>query len=116
MALRTRIKHVAKERGVTAAEVARRLRLYPSNLSAMDSGARSVSLRTLNRIAQLLDCGLGDLLEVTWGPEGSPFGQRDLALRLKERDLGTPDGSERTWVHRALLAWQRHYKKSRPAQ
>ncbi|MBI3318842.1 MAG: helix-turn-helix transcriptional regulator [Candidatus Omnitrophica bacterium] len=113
MTLRTRITQAARERGTTAAEVARRLHLYRSNLSAMDAGRRLASLRTLARVAQLLDCGLGDLLEVGWGTEGPIFRRRELNLRLQERDLGIPDGSERGWVHAALLAWQRHYGAGR---
>ena len=113
MTFHTCIKKTAKECGLTMVEVARQLGLYPSNLSAMDSGSRAVSLRTLNRIAQLLDCGLGDLLEVTESPNVPVFRQRDLDRRLKTRDLGIADGTERGWVHTTLLAWQRHYKASR---
>ena len=116
MGMRTRIKEASKARGWTVKELARRLHLYPSNLSAMDSGSRLVSLRLLSRIAECLDCSPGDLLEVTWGAEKDLFGQPDLALRLKMRDVGTPDGLERPWVHSALLSWQRHYQKVRPSR
>lgn len=114
MTVQTRIKEACKERGWTVKEVARRLGLYSSNLSAMDAGTRSVSLRLLSRIAEFLDCSLGDLLEVAWGAKRDPFGQSDLALQLKMRDLGTPDGLERQWVHNTLLSWQRHYQTARP--
>lgn len=116
MKTRTRITDVARQRGFTAAETARRLGLYPSNVSAMDAGRRSVSLRTLSRIAQLLGCGLGDLLESTTDVDRSPYRNRRLAQRLAERDHGAPDGSEKGWAHVALLAWQRHvgFRQARP--
>ena len=94
---------------MTAAEVARRTGGYRSNLSAMDAGTRSVSLRMLARVAQALDCGLGDLLEVSRDTESPLFARAELNRRLKERDLSLSDGLERGWVHAALLAWQRHY-------
>ena len=113
MTLRTRITKVAHERGFTAAEVARHLRLYRSNLSAMDAGRRAPSLRVLARIAWFLRCSVGDLIEMAPFDERPVFHRRDLQLRLMERDLGTPDGLEKGWVHTVLLAWQRHYRSVR---
>ena len=113
MRIRTCITAAARARGSTAAQLARRLHLYPSNLSAMDSGRRTVSLRLLARIAELLDCSPADLIEVIPAPEKPVFRSRRAVRALETKDLGTPDGTERGWVHRALLAWQRHYKKPR---
>lgn len=112
MGVKTCITRVARQRGFTAAEVARRLRLYPSNLSAMDAGTRSVSLKRLARIAALLDCSLGDLIEVTWAREAPLFRQRRLNRLLEARDLEAQDGLDRGWVHTVMLAWQRHYQIS----
>jgi DNA-binding Xre family transcriptional regulator len=94
---------------MTAAEVARRLRLYRSNLSAMDAGTRSVSLKGLARVARLLDCSPGDLIEVRWATERPIFREARLNELLRKRELEALEGSERGWVHAALLAWQRHY-------
>lgn len=106
--VRTRITQAARQRGFTAREVARAVQLYPSNLSAMDAGRRPVSLRTVARIARWLRCSVGDLVEGPWDPEHPAY--RRLALRqrvavLEEQAL---EGADRTWVHAALLAWQRH--------
>ncbi len=98
---------------MTAAEVARRLKLYRSNISAMDAGRRSVSLKTLARVGKLLGCSPADLIDATWVRERPLFRSRAVNLWVKERDLGTPDGSEKGWVHKATLAWQRHYRSIR---
>ena len=109
MRIRTCIGQVARERGMTAAEVARRLRLYRSNLSAMDAGRRSVSLRALGRIADVLGCSPSELLERDRGAERPVFRSARLNARLAERDAALIDGTDRTWVHTVWLAWQRHY-------
>lgn len=113
MTIRTRIRDVARSRGTTAAEVARRLGWYRSNLSAMDAGTRAPSLRALVRLGRYLDCGPGDLLDLRWGPATAVFRQPRLNARLHERDRGTPDGLDKGWVHASLLAWQRHTRSLR---
>lgn len=109
MPVRTRITRMARQRGLTAAEVARRLRLYPSNVSAMDAGRRSPSLRLLGRIAHLLACHPGELLEVHRDPQPPLFRRHRAHALLEQRQRQLTDGAERGWVHTALLAWQRHY-------
>ena len=114
MAVRTRITAVARSRGLTAAELARRLGWYRSNLSAMDAGVRSVSIQALARVSRVLGCSPADLLEITWGQDSPVFARSSLNQRLQERDLGASDGLEKAWVHSVTLAWQRHYGAHRP--
>jgi len=109
MNIRTRIVAEARARGLTAAELARRLGWYRSNVSAMDAGCRTVSIRRLARLAKMLGCSPTDLLDVSWGGEAPVFRRPHLTKRLEARDVGTPDGLEKHWVHAAQLAWQRHY-------
>ncbi len=106
--VRTRIRQVARQRGFTAREVARGVKCYPSNLSAMDAGRRPVSLRTLARIARWLGCSVGDLVEDSWGSERPVYRRRALTNRLATREEAALDGTDRAWVHAAMLAWQRH--------
>ncbi len=110
MTIRTCIRRAARERGTTVAEIARRLGLHRSNLSAMDAGRRAASLRTLSRLAAVLGCSPGELLERA--PEGPPTVFRTKALNAKvaAREAALVDGAERRWVHAVLLAWQRHYR------
>ena len=110
MQIRTRIQLVARQRGMTVADLARKLGLYQSNLSAMDAGKRSVSIRMLARLARSLDCSPVELLEVRSEADAPVFRQPLLNQRLAEREAATPDGSDRTAVHRLLWAWQRHYR------
>ena len=109
MPLRTRIALTARQHGMTSAEIARKLHFYPSNLSAMDAGKRSVSLKTLGRIARILDCSLLDLVEVYPDSEQHLFRDKILLQKLRQRDLGSVDGSSKGWIHANLLAWQRHF-------
>ena len=115
MRVRTRITLEARARGVTAAELARRLGWYRSNLSAMDAGRRAVSMRVLVRLSEALGCSPGDLLEVSRVPDAPLFRHKRLNARLAERDLGTPDGAEKAWVHAAQFAWRRHYGLRKPS-
>lgn len=108
MRIRTRISEEAHARGLTAAEVARRVGWYRSNLSAMDAGTRAVSLRSLARAARVLGCSVGELLEVQDEPNHPVFREAALNRRLTLRDAETSDGSEKGWVHRVQLAWRRH--------
>ncbi len=109
MRVRTRIRQVARSQGRTVAEVACRLGLYRSNLSAMDAGRRSVSLRLLGRVARLLGCSPADLLEGSGSPQRPVFRHPALNRAVETRDQRLIDGRECGWVHTALLAWQRHY-------
>lgn len=109
MRIRTRITTEARARGFTAAELARRLGWYRSNLSAMDAGRRSVSLRVLAKLGTVLHCSPGDLLDA--GSESSVFRDARLNERVHQRDHRATDGQEKGWVHTVQLAWVRHYGK-----
>lgn len=112
MPIRTRITEAAQQRGLTAAEVSRKLKLYPSNISAMDSGRRSVSVHLLERVAHVLGCSVSDLLETKAVTERALFPNR-MMKRLRELDESGEDGADKTWIHRTLFVWQRHYLKNR---
>ncbi len=118
MGIRTRITAMAKQRGWTAAEVARQLGMYRSNLSAMDAGRRTVSLRTLGRLARLLGCHPGELLTIEDDPAPGIFRNAHLTRQLEARERHVTEGAERGWVHTTQLAWQRHYarRRSRPSR
>ena len=101
---------------MTAAELARRLGWYRSNLSAMDAGRRAASMQVLARLAEVLGCSPADLLYV--GPsEGAPvFRHAPLNQRLAEREAAMPDGAEQGWVHAVQLTWGRHYRAAARAR
>ncbi len=113
MRIRTCITRVARERGTTAAEVARRLRLYRSTLSAADAGRRALSLRAPGRIAEFLGCSPGELVERAAPSDPRVFRNSQLNALVLRRDASLTDGTERAWAHTVLLAWQRHYRPRR---
>ena len=113
MRIRPRITAEARARGFTAAELARRLGWYQSNVSAMDAGRRAISLRGLARVSQLLGCSPGELLEVSSEGERTIFTKAVVNRRLRERDEQGGGGSDKSWVHAAQLSWLRHYRARR---
>lgn len=110
------IVRMAHERGMKASEVASHLALYRSNLSLMDSGKRSVSLRTLTRIADFLGCSPSDLIVVRSAKEGPLFRRMRTREILKRKEEACRDGEDKSWVHHVLLNWQRHTRLARRIQ
>ena len=113
MRIRTCIRRTARERGMTAAEIARRLGLHRSNLSAADAGRRALSLNALGRIADVLACSPGELIKRAEASQHPIFRSVRLNTRLAARDAELADGAECSWVHAVALAWQRHYRGPR---
>ncbi len=77
-----------------------------SNLSAISSGNRSVSIRLLSRIADLLNCSVSDFFEEQGASPvfKDPCLSREIA-RIEELN---PMGRDKTWVHRVMLARRNH--------
>ena len=107
--IRTRIAEMAHARGLTVRELARRLQLYPSNLSLADAAKRRPSLRLLARLAAALDCNPGELLTAV-SPAEPPLFRRAALNAALDALAQIPDGTERGWTHTVLLAWQRHQR------
>jgi DNA-binding Xre family transcriptional regulator len=113
MMIRTRIQAEAHARGFTVAELARRLGWYRSNLSAMDAGRRAISLRALSRVAALLGCSPGELIDDS--PEVRLFRDARVNARVRAWDQRAVDGEDKSWVSTVQLAWIRHYGFRKPA-
>jgi hypothetical protein len=79
----------------------------------MDAGRRSVSLRALAKLAGLLHCSLGELLETVVEPSRPLFHQLSLNDRVLKWDERAENGQEKGWVHTVQLAWLRHYGRRR---
>lgn len=109
MRVRTRITQEARARGMTAAELARRLGWYRSNVSAMDAGRRAASMRALARVAEALGCSPGDLMQLGPDADAPVFRRSQVNRRLTAREAAIPDGTEQGWVHAVQFAWRRHY-------
>ena len=112
--MKLRIREAARERGLTLAYVAGRLGIHRSNMSAIASGARGVSLTALVRIGRILDVSLDEL--ITRDEGGSLFGKGRLNAALDAVERASHDGMDKTWVDRAMLARLSHYRKARRAQ
>lgn len=102
-----RIKEIARERGMTLSEVAGKLGIPRSNMSAIASGSRGISLKVLYRISNILDCGLGDLF---LPKEDQPvFKDKKTQALLKAVEDQNYDGIDKTWVDYIMLAQKTHY-------
>ena len=103
-----RIKEYAYEQGMRLGDVARKLRMPFSNLSAIAAGRRNVSIRLLGRIAGLLNCSISELFE----EEGRKpvFRSERLDQALLEIEEANPFGIEKGWIHRLTLTQQKHFK------
>ena len=102
-----RIKDVAKERGMTLSEVARKLGMPRSNMSAIASGSRGVSLEVLYRISNILDCGIEELF---LPKEDQPvFKNKKTQALLDAVEDQNYDGIDKTWVDNIMLAQKMHY-------
>lgn len=113
--LRFHIKEYAHEQGMRLGDLARRLKMPLSNLSAIASGRRSVSLGLLSRIAELLKCQVSELFEKT--PEAKGIyrdeSMNEEILKIAEQNYS---GIEKGWVHRVMFAHHNHYRNIRPVE
>ncbi len=101
------IKEIAKERGITLSKIAKELRMPLSNMSAIASGRRGVSLRVLNKVSTILDCDIEELFLIK---EDRPvFKNKNTQALLKATEGENYDGIDKTWVNRVMLAQKAHY-------
>jgi len=108
MEKRLKIKEIARERGITLSSIARKLGMSRSNMSAIASGARGVSLKVLSKISRILDCGIDELVSSEKHP--SLFRDKKLQFFLKNVENQNYDGIDKTWVNRVMLAQKMHYE------
>lgn len=108
------IKEYAREQGMKLGDVARKLRMPLSNLSAIASGSRSVSLRCLAKIAGVLGCAVPELFGER-SPGFQAFENVDLNRKIREMEERNYMGRDKQWVHRVMLAWRVHYGRVRRA-
>lgn len=66
--VKNRIRHIRAQRGLTQAELARRLRTTPATISRLETNQMSVSTDWLERIAQALNADPSDLVGSTRQP------------------------------------------------
>jgi len=104
------IKEYAFEQGMRLGDVARKLRMPLSNLSAVASGRRSVSLRLLNRIAGILGCSVPELFEKK--KSVGVFKDPELNKRIFLLEHANYLGRDKTWVHHLMLAQRTHYGRA----
>jgi transcriptional regulator with XRE-family HTH domain len=107
--MRLRIKEAAKERGVTLISLAKKLKMYRSNFSAVAAGTRGISLKKIQKIADLLGCGVDELL----GSKVYPpiFHDKALQSTLYLIEKNNPDGVDKTWVNNLTLARLSHFSR-----
>ena len=106
-----RIKEVAKEQGITLQSIAKRLDMHPSNISAIASGARGVSIKLLKKISHILGCGVDELIFSEKRPP--VFKDKRTQLLLDSIEKNNYDGIDKTWVNRIMFVQNMHYNAAR---
>lgn len=106
-----RIKEVAKEHGVTLRSIAKRLGMHSSNMSAIASGARGVSIKLLKKISRILGCGVGELILPQ--KRHPVFKDRRTQLLLESIERNNYDGIDKTWIDRVMFVQNMHYNAVR---
>lgn len=108
-----RLKQIAKERGIKLISIARKIGLYRSNLSAIASGRRGVSLRKLIKICQYLNCSLDEL--IFYDASVNVYDKK-MEEKLSSIEKQNFDGMDKSWVNKLMAAQTMHYKKARNKQ
>ncbi|BAZ33853.1 transcriptional regulator (plasmid) [Cylindrospermum sp. NIES-4074] len=63
MTVEVRLKEIRNERGISQNELARRLEMSLANVQKIEyNKAKSIPLETLDKLCQILECEVGDLL------------------------------------------------------
>lgn len=108
MTLKTRIKIIAKEKGMTLSNLSKILGITRSNMSAIASGARGVSLKLFIKISHILDC---DIDELSFNMNTmAVYKNKEIQSLLKMVGNRSYNGQDKTWVHRIMLAQHIHYR------
>jgi transcriptional regulator with XRE-family HTH domain len=77
-----RIKLLRQERGFTQVELAQRLEITQSNLSAVERGVRGVTVNQIVRIAKALHASTDEILLAEKAPAPGPHTKKRLMRRL----------------------------------
>ncbi len=102
-----KIKEIAKERGMTLTSIAKKLGMPRSNMSAIASGARGVSIKVLLKISRILDCSMDELILPQ--KHSLVFKDKGAQSLLKIVESQNYDGIDKSWVDRIMLAQKMHY-------
>ncbi len=113
MKVMLRLKEAARERGLTLSGIAKNLGIHRSNMSAIASGSRGVSLKMLKEISRILDCGMDELfVEKKYS---TIFKDKNSQSVLNDIEKANFDGIDKSWVNRLMFAQHMHYKNIRKA-
>jgi len=113
MKVTLRLKEAIRERGLTLSSIAKKLGIHRSNMSAIASGSRGVSLRMLKQISHILDCGMDELFgQKKYSPI---FKDKNSQSALNDIEKANFDGIDKSWVNRVMFAQHMHYKNIRKA-
>jgi putative transcriptional regulator len=76
MAVEVKLKEIRNVRGISQNELARRLEMSLANVQKIEYGkAKSIPLDTLDKLCQILQCEVGDLLVRVPDGDGENSGQ-----------------------------------------
>lgn len=101
------IKDAARKRGFTLSSLAKKLGMARSNMSAISSGARGISIDKLKKITDILYCGIDEL---DTRKEYPMFKNKQIEVNLRLVEERNYDGIDKSWVSRLMYIHNAHYK------
>jgi putative transcriptional regulator len=85
MPVEVRLKEIRNERRISQNELARRLEMSLANVQKIEYGkAKSIPLETLDKLCQILECEVGDLLVRVPDKDGGSFEKEQKVVQVAD--------------------------------
>lgn len=95
--MRYRIKDACHSRGYKVADLCKKLGLYKSNLSLVDSGKRKLSISKLEEIIKFLGCSFNDIISSS-NRYQKPYDNPEINRKITLIENAQYQRNDKAWV------------------